>query len=68
MSDEIDSMVGELERTAAMLRAGEVDGDEAAAAVERCAELASAIVLDLERQSREAQSADDEIPDQERLL
>src|SRR5919198_92810 len=35
----LQSLAQELERTAARLRSGELDGDDAAAAVERCAEL-----------------------------
>jgi len=62
----IDSLVEELEQTAARLRAGELEGDEAAAAVERCAELASQVGAELDLQARAA--AVEEPPGQEKLL
>ncbi len=54
----------ELEEVAARLRAGEVDGDEAAELVERCAELAARLGSELDAQSRAASESEG----QERLL
>ena len=70
MSDELDSLVAQLEAAAARLRAGEVEGADAAAMVERCAELASEVAADLERRSRELHDGvpDAGLPEQERLL
>jgi exonuclease VII small subunit len=56
----------ELEQTAARLRTGELDGDEAAASVERCAELASQLGAQLETEARAASA--EEPPGQEKLL
>ena len=65
MSD-LDGLVAELEAAAARLRAGEIDADEAAALVERCAELAGEVGAELERRAR-AEAAE-EPPGQEKLL
>jgi exonuclease VII small subunit len=62
----LQSLAQELERTAARLRSGELDGDDAAAAVERCAELASQLGGELDAQARAAGAA--EPPGQEKLL
>jgi hypothetical protein len=62
----LDSLVEELEQTAARLRSGELDGDAAAAAVERCAELASQVGGELDLQARAA--ATEAPPGQEKLL
>jgi hypothetical protein len=62
----LDSLIDELEQTAARLRAGELDGDAAAQAVERCAELASQLGSELDLQARAAMAA--EPPGQEKLL
>lgn len=73
MSDRLDtirSQVDELERAAARLRSGEASDEEAAALVERCAELAGRISASLDSQSRAATAELplDEAPEQERLL
>ena len=70
MTADLDSLVADLEAAAARLRAGEADGPEAAAAVQRCADLASEIAADLERRAREVHDelADADLPEQERLL
>ena len=62
--------VGELERAAARLRAGELSDEEAAELVERCAELAGRIsaALDEEARAAAAELPLDEAPEQERLL
>jgi hypothetical protein len=70
MSTEIEALVGELERAAARLRAGEVEGEEAAALVERCAELAGTLASSLEEEARAvgAELPLDDLPEQEKLL
>ena len=62
----LDSLIDELEQTAARLRSGELDSDAAAQAVERCAELATGLGSDLDLQARAASAA--EPPGQEKLL
>jgi hypothetical protein len=62
----LDSLIEELEQTAARLRAGELDGDQAAASVERCAELASELGAELDSEARAASA--EEPPGQEKLL
>jgi exonuclease VII small subunit len=64
MSTELDALIDELESTAARLRSGELDSDEAAALVERCAELAARIGSDLDAAGRAASHSEG----QERLL
>jgi hypothetical protein len=64
VSEELDRLIQELEDTAARLRGGELEADEAAATVERCAELAGRIGSGLEAESRAAEEA----RGQERLL
>ena len=73
MSSEPDTLrdcAEELERAAARLRSGEARGDDAAALVERCAELAGRIsaVLDREARAATAELPFDDAPEQERLL
>ena len=55
MSDQIDSLIRELEQAAARLREGELDPSEAAALVERCAELAGLVGGELDRAARDAE-------------
>jgi exonuclease VII small subunit len=62
----LDSLIEELEQTAARLRSGELDADAAAQAVERCAELATELGSDLDVQARAATAT--EPPGQEKLL
>lgn len=62
----LDALVNELEQTALRLRSGELEPDDAAAAVERCAELASRLGGELDAQSRSASAH--EPPGQEKLL
>ena len=62
----LDSLIDDLEQTAAQLRAGELDADAAAQAVERCAELASQLGSELDLQARAATAG--EPPGQEKLL
>lgn len=71
MSDEarthLEDLVGQLEDTAARLRQGDLDREEAAALVERCADLANRVGGQLEREARGAAAG--EGPDaQEQLL
>ncbi|MEJ7716515.1 MAG: hypothetical protein ACR2LY_01835 [Thermoleophilaceae bacterium] len=63
---ELDAMAAELERAAELLRAGDLDHDAAAALVERCADLASALGSELERESRAVPA--EFVPGQERLV
>jgi exonuclease VII small subunit len=65
-SSKLDELVEELEQTAIRLRSGELDPDDAASAVERCADLASQLGGELELQARAV--ATDEPPGQEKLL
>jgi hypothetical protein len=64
VSAELDALVDELEAAAARLRSGQLDADEAAAVVERCAELAARIGSGLDAAGREASHSEG----QERLL
>jgi exonuclease VII small subunit len=63
---ELDDAVAELERAAARLRSQDIDPEEAAELVERCAELAARAGAALDRQAAAAQG--DPSPGQERLL
>ena len=66
MNETIEQLVGELERTAARLREGELEQGEAATLVERCADLANRVGSQLERDARTA--AGGGVPGQEQLL
>ena len=66
MSVPLDDAIAELQQAAERLRAGGLDGDEAAALVERCADLAGDIGQALEREAREARA--EPLPGQEKLL
>jgi exonuclease VII small subunit len=65
MNPELEELVAELENTADQLRAGDLSPEDAARAVERCAELAGRVGATLEAQARES---DDVLPGQEELL
>jgi exonuclease VII small subunit len=65
MNPELEELVTELESTADQLRAGDLSPEDAAAAVERCAELAARVASALEAQAREP---DEALPGQEELL
>jgi exonuclease VII small subunit len=62
---ELEELVAELENTADQLRAGDLSAEDAAGAVERCAELAARVGATLEDQAREP---DEALPGQEELL
>lgn len=62
----LESGAARLEEAAERLRAGDLDGEEAATLVQRCAELAAALGADLERESRADPS--EPVPGQEELL
>lgn len=62
----LDQAIDELQAAAERLRAGELDADDAAVLVERCADLAADIGQALEREAREARA--EPLPGQERLL
>jgi hypothetical protein len=66
MSVPLEDAIAELQQAAERLRAGDLDGDEAAALVERCADLAADIGQALEREVREARA--EPLPGQERLI
>ena len=66
MNDTIEALVDELEKTAARLREGNLEQAEAAALVEKCAELANRVGGQLERDARTA--AGGGVPGQEQLL
>jgi hypothetical protein len=67
VNDDLDRAVTELQDAAARLRAGQIDADEAAALVERCAELAARVGSQLDRAGREAER-DEPVEGQEQLL
>ena len=62
----LDRLIAELNEAAERLRSGEADHEEAAALVERCAELAAQAGTALDTQAREARA--EPLPDQETLL
>ena len=66
MSEALGGLIEELETAAARLRSGAHGADEAAAVVERCAELAARIGAELDAESRAASQAP--TAGQERLL
>ena len=65
MTPELEELVTELENTADQLRAGDLSPEDAAAAVERCAELAARVGATLDAQAREPEET---LPGQEELL
>jgi exonuclease VII small subunit len=65
VTPELEELVSELENTADQLRAGDLSPEDAAAAVERCAELAARVGATLDAQAREPE---DVLPGQEELL
>jgi len=62
---ELEELVAELENTADQLRAGDLSAEDAAGAVERCAELAARVGATLDSEAREP---DEALPGQEELL
>ena len=64
MSEDLDALVDELETAAAELRSGKLDTDEAAALVERCAEMANRLGAEIDARARGAAESEG----QERLL
>ncbi|MGH2761068.1 MAG: hypothetical protein ACRDL4_03360 [Thermoleophilaceae bacterium] len=60
----LEDLIAELEAVADKLRSDAIDGDEAAALVERCADLAQRIGVEIDARSRSAGEAEG----QERLL
>jgi hypothetical protein len=62
----LEDLVGELEDAATRLRSGRISPEQAAALVERCADLAARVDSELERQARAAR--EDPLPGQEELL
>ena len=64
--EPLEVLAGELEAAAEQLRSGELDTDQAAELVERCAELAARAGQELEREARATPGSDQ--PGQETLL
>jgi hypothetical protein len=66
----LDALAAALEEAAEKLRSGELDPEEAAALVERCAEIAADVGAELERLARGASDwgPEPEPPAQEKLL
>ena len=50
--DQLDALIGRLERAAEQLRSGELSADAAATLVEECAALATEASAELERRAR----------------
>ena len=63
----LEDLVTKLEETAARLRQGDLDREEAAALVERCADLGNSVGAELEREARGAARVEGP-GDQEQLL
>ncbi len=64
--DDLDALIGRLERAAEQLRSGELSQDAAASLVEDCAALAGQAGAELERRARAA--ATEPLPGQDSLL
>jgi len=64
--EPLEVLAGELEGAAERLRSGELDSEQAAELVERCAELAARLGSEVERLAREART--EVPPGQESLL
>ena len=64
--EPLEVLAGELEAAAEQLRSGELDAEQAAELVDRCAELAARLGSEVERLAREARS--EMPPGQETLL
>jgi hypothetical protein len=62
MTEGLQPLVEELESVAARLRAEDLDGEAAAALVERCAELAGRIGAELDARSRAAGDTEGQEP------
>jgi hypothetical protein len=54
---QLDELIERLERTAADLRAGDLEPERAAALVDECARIASQAAAELDREVREADTA-----------
>lgn len=65
-TETLERLVGRLEQTAALLRAGDLSPDEAAAAVDACAQQAADASAELERLARAA--ASEPLPGDDRLV
>ena len=64
--EPLEVLAAELEAAADQLRSGELDADQAAELVERCADLAARLGTEVERLAREART--EAPPGQESLL
>jgi hypothetical protein len=64
--DDLDDLIGRLERAAEQLRSGDLSQDAAATLVEDCAALAAEAGAELDRRARTA--AQEPLPGQDSLL
>jgi hypothetical protein len=55
MTPDLDALISQLDDAAARLRAGEIDVEEGAELIERCAELAGRLGAELDRAAREVE-------------
>ena len=55
MTPDLDALISQLDAAAARLRSGEIDPEEAAELIERCAELAGRLGAELDRAAREVE-------------
>jgi hypothetical protein len=55
MNADLDALITQLDAAAARLRSGEIDPEEAAELIERCAELAGRLGAELDRAAREVE-------------
>jgi hypothetical protein len=55
MNSDLDALITQLDAAAARLRSGEIDPEEAAELIERCAELAGRLGAELDRAAREVE-------------
>jgi hypothetical protein len=55
MTLDLDGLISQLDDAAARLRAGEIDAEEGAELIERCAELAGRLGAELDRAAREVE-------------
>jgi len=69
-TDTLDTLVGELQAAAAGLRRGQLDAEQAAAVVDRCADLATRVGVELDSVERaaRAEAHAEPRPGQEELL
>jgi exonuclease VII small subunit len=67
MTADLDALISQLEGAATQLRSGDIDAEQAAELIERCAELAASLGSELDRAAREVER-DPAAEGQEQLL